>query len=769
MKGQYRIKYTQFSILLIAIMLVSLLAYYPAQAQKSYTYYVHKTSKLYTTSNSSKQFMRYVPINAKLKTTSKKTSKMVKVTYGGMSGYVFRSNLWTKRTVKTLYIHKTSYLYSSRDESKQRTWKIAINKALTTDSNLNYKMYHVNYKGKRGYVYKSNLSSYKTTIVKYVKKKSKQYKNYSRTKKYSGTIPLGTRLETQSPQSNKMFWVTYNGRKSYVYAVNLTNAELSYTYNNPVSDNTYGVVSVGGNHGIWDQPYGIKDAKSVGNIAQYERVPLNVLRESEVGGVVWYQVSVDGRTLGWIHKSIVQITSNMANDGSIPHLAVASVAKPDSFLYQSPGNGIITSLNIYANLRLKIDMIANNGEWVHIKKYTAGTSLGWARASDLSIQATSAGKALNVNYGATIASSKAPIFDDQDHFVGYSGQFNAAGRRVQINQEKQVENEERYRIAYNNHVIGWVISTALNLDNQTDSYQVVKNTGASIYNGQSNGEAPDTGLRLDSLSSYTNRMLEVIKTSGEWSFIKYNDWYGKMGKDIDLGWVRSSDLTGLRPGTDDFQPLFTAGGGNQQGLAYNPDLNLYYVGYDTGDGTGKIVAYDQNGNYKGSSAVSTFGHACALSYRDGKLYEVSSAGQKPILYEINPDPNNLSIEKTTTLTSFPYYVAMMTAKDSDTLILLTESVGGKDTFYEYTISTGKLTQTAKIDKIGVVQGMHYENGKLYFLANNYLTVLNANYAIEDRFQFSIPNGGTPQESEGLTMVNGKLAIGFADHTIYIQK
>ncbi|MCQ2009928.1 MAG: GW domain-containing glycosaminoglycan-binding protein [Sporolactobacillus sp.] len=767
MNGQSRIKYTQFSIILVAVLFLSLLSYYPAQAKKSYTYYVHKTSKLYTSSNSAKQFIRYVPINAKLKTTSKKTSKMVKVTYGGRSGYVFRSNLWTKRTTKTRYIHKTSYLYSSRDASKQRTWKIAINKKLTTDSNLNYKMYHVNYKGKRGYVYKSNLSPYKTTIVKYVKKKSKQYKNYSRTKRYSGTIPLGTRLETQSPQSNKLFWVSYKGRKSYVYAVNLTNAELSYTYNNPVAANTYGVVSTGGNHGIWDQPYGIKDAKSVGNIADYERVPLNVLRESEVGGVVWYQVSVDGRTLGWIHKSIVQLTSNTASDGSIPHLAVASVAKPNSFLYQSPGNGVITSLNIYANLRLKIDMIANNGEWVHIKKYTAGTSLGWARASDLSIQSTSAGKALNVNYGATIASSKAPIFDDQDHFVGYSGQFNADGRHVQINQEKQVENEERYRISYNNHVIGWVVSTALNLNNSTMSYQIVKNTGA-IYNGQSNGDAPDTGLALGSLSAYTNRMLEVIKTSGDWSFIKYNDWYGKMGKDIDLGWVRSSDLSGLRSGTADFRHLFTAGGGNQQGLAYNPDLGLYYVGYDTGDGTGKIVAYDQNGNYKGSSAVTTFGHACALSYIDGKLYEVSSAGQKPILHEINPDPNNLSITKTTTLTSFPYYVAMMTAKDSNTLILLTESVGGKDTFYEYTISTGKLTQTAQMNKMGIVQGMHYENGKLYFLANNYLTVLNGNYAIEDRFQFSIPNGGTPQESEGLTMVNGKLAIGFADHTIYIQ-
>lgn len=769
MKSRSSTKYMRFSLLMVAALLLSLLTYYPAQA-KTYTYYVHKTSKLYTNSGKSKQFMRYVPINAKLKTKSSRSKKMVKVTYGGMTGYVYRSNLWTKRTIVTLYIHKTSYLYSSRDNSKQRTWKIAINKKLTTDSNLNYKMYHVNYKGKRGYVYKVNLSRSKTTIVKYVKKKSKQYKNYEHTKRYSGYIPLGTRLETQSPQSNKMFWVTYKGRKSYVYAVNLQKDVLSYSYNNTLPDHTYGVVSKGGNHGIWDQPYGIDDgARSVGRISDYERVPLNVLREAKVGNVVWYQVSVDGRTLGWIHKSIVQVTSNTADDGSIPHIAVANVKNTSALLYTYPGSGIESSLNIYANLKLKIDRILDNGVWVHIKKYTAGTSLGWVRASDLYIQQTSAGKALKVNYGATIASSMAPIFDDNDHFVGYSGQFNADGRHVQINQEKKVENEERYRISYNNHAIGWVISTALNLNNPSyDRYRVVGNNGASIYNGQASGDAPNTNDAVGPLAAYSNRMLEVIKTWQDWSFIKYNDWYGSAGKDIDVGWVRNSDLANLRSGTEEFQGLFQTTGGNQQGLAYNSDLGIYYVGYDTGTGQGKIIAYDRSGKQLGTSKVEGFGHACALVYKGGKLYEVSSAGQKPVLHVINPDPNSLAVEKTITLNQFPYYVAMMAAKDDHTLLLLTESVGGKDTFYEYDLSTGHLEQTLQIDKMGIVQGLHYENGKLYFLANNYLTVLEGDKII-DRFQFSIPSRGTPEESEGLTMVDGKLAIGFRNHTIYIQQ
>ncbi|MCO7127184.1 GW domain-containing glycosaminoglycan-binding protein [Sporolactobacillus shoreicorticis] len=777
MNGQSRIQYTQFSIMLVVVMLLSLLSYYPAQAKKSYTYYVHKTSKLYTTSGKSKQFIRYVPINAKLKTTSKRSSKMVKITYGGLSGYVYRSNLWTKRTTKTRYIRKTSYLYSSRDASKQRIWKIAINKKITTDSNLNYKMYHVNYKGKRGYVYKSNLSSYKKAVVKYVKKKSKQYKNYSRTKRYSGTIPLGTRLETQSPQSNKLFWVSYKGRKSYVYAVNLTNAELSYTYNNAVAENTYGVISTGGNHGIWDQPYGIKDAKSVGKIAEYERVPLNVLRESAVGGVAWYQVSVDGNTLGWIHKDIVQVTSNMASDGSIPYLAVANVKNTTGSLYSAPNaSGLVSSLSIYANLKLKIDLV--DGDWVHIKKYTAGTSLGWVKASNLSIQAMKSERPLHVNYDATISSSKAPIFDDNGHFVGYSGQFNAGGRTVQINQEKQVENEERYRISYNHHVIGWVISSAIkNLRSATDpnGYRIVNNASAAIYDGQGNGEAPDTGVQIGSLNKYSTRMLEVIKNQGGWSFIKYNDWYGKSDKDIDIGWVENSSLGDIVNKTSEFKSLLAASNaGKQQGLAYDSKRDYYYVGYDLGNGLGKIVAYNRNGGIVKESGLMKLGHACALSYNpaDDKLYEVSSAGDRPVLNIIDPDSNGLSILKSTEIRGDIPYVAMMAVKDANTLILLTESFGD-DSFFTYNLKTGELSKRHSMQKMGVVQGLQYEDGKLYFLANNYLTVLDDSWTITDRFRFSIPDGA-PQESEGLTMGtdengNKKLVIGFADHNLYIEQ
>ncbi|MFT8319052.1 MAG: GW domain-containing glycosaminoglycan-binding protein [Sporolactobacillus sp.] len=764
------------SSLAVFLLIAGLFSYFPVEAKSTHTYYVHRTSKLYSSSTSG-SFSRYVPVNAKLSTSSKRTSKRYKVTYNGQTGYVYRSNLWSRRTTVTRYIHKNSYLYYSRDKSQGHLQKIYVNKSLTTDSNLNSTMYHVNYKGKRGYVYKVNLSTGKTPVTKFVVKASRRYKNYSHTSRYSGTIPVNTVLTTTSPQSNKLFWVNYNGRGCYVYAVNLGNEKLNYSYNNPVTANTYGVVSTGGNHGIWDQPYGIDGAKSVGNIADYERVPLTVLAESKVGSTVWYQVAVDGNTLGWIHKSIVQITSDAAADGSIPHLAVANVSNTQGSLYQSPSGGMISSLNIYANLKLKIDMIADNGQWVHVKKYTAGTSLGWVKASDLNIQDVNSSTTLNVDYTATIASSSAPIFDDQSHFVGYSGEFNASDRSIQIGKEKQVENEEMYRISYNHHVIGWVRSNAIDLDNTVKndaSFQkVINNT--DIFNSSQDGNSADTGQKIGSLSDYQNRMLEVIKQNDGYSFIKYNDWFEEKGKDIDIGWVSNESLEPLINKTTSFNYLFRAyeenkipEDKNQQGIAYNPDDDVYYVGYDDGNGQGHIVEYtNQNGQYKPANSINgAFGHDCALSYANGYLYEVSSAGTDPVLNKINTD--TMKVEKSVTLTGFPY-IAMLAAKDNGQLILLTESFGD-DTFYTINPDSPNKSDVKKIDKMGVVQGLQYYNGNLYFLANNYLTVLNDSFGIENRFRFSIPANGTPQESEGLTVnKNGKLTIGFADHSVYQQQ
>lgn len=768
------------SSLIVFLLLVSLFSYYSADAQSKRTYYVHRTSKLYA-SASSGNFIRYVPVNAQLTTASKKSSKRYRVTYNGQTGYVYRVNLSARRTTVTRYIAKTSYLYTSRDASKSRIQKIAVDKSLTTDSNLNSTMYHVNYKGKRGYVYRVNLSTGKTPITKFVAKTSRIYKNYSHTKRYATTIPVQTQLTTTSPQSNRLFWISYRGIHGYVYASNLGSNQQYY--NNTIPSGATGYMSAGGNHGIWSKPYGLYGASDIGKAADYVNVPLSIKQESKVGSTVWIQIAYNGRILGWVHKDIVQDVS--------PHLSFARVLNVSGRIYNAPNGNNTSNLTLlpYAQLKLKIDEISNDGQWAHIRKFTAGTNLGWVHASDLkiteAIDDSGNGKLINVHYGVSITDSEGAVFDSSIKFQGYLNQYLNGGNLAVI-KEQLIGNEEMYNLSQNGQSIGWVRSNTIRIDKPVLGYSYYSNTSDSdplIYNGNSDGNAPDLSSNLGHLSQYSNRMLEVIATdeNKEYSLVKYNDWYDTDGNDIDLGWVKSDNLSTVSELTDDFGSMielkFDGLNRNQQGLAYNDNKKIYYVGYDTGNGSGEIVPFAyKNGILEPSpdglpTLPGSFGHTCALSYYDGKLYEVSSAGEKPVLYTIDASTMKLirpAADSGAKITSDGYgvildtnYISMMAVKDSNTLIFLTQS-NGNDAYYYYQINPAKkIKEIDKSSAMGVVQGLQYDpdHQMLYYLANNYLVVMDdsKDLSIVKRYHFSFP--GSEQESEGLTLANGQLTIG----------
>ncbi|MGG0788094.1 DUF4352 domain-containing protein [Peribacillus simplex] len=67
------------------------------EATTSYSYYVKISSNLYSSTAKSKKILNTIPINMKLKTSSVKSSKMYKVSYLGKTGYVYASNLSTKK------------------------------------------------------------------------------------------------------------------------------------------------------------------------------------------------------------------------------------------------------------------------------------------------------------------------------------------------------------------------------------------------------------------------------------------------------------------------------------------------------------------------------------------------------------------------------------------------------------------------------------------------------------------------------------------------
>lgn len=706
--------------------------------------------------------IRYLPINARLKTYSKSSSTMYKVYYtaanGTISGYVYRANLSGRLTTVYLYIKKPANLYTSTSSSKKRKTTISINSTVSTTSNLNSSMYYVHYYGSTGYVYAGNLSTGKTAVTKYVKSSSRQYKNYGHTSYYSGYIPVDTKLTTTSPQSNRLYWVDYNHHGTYVYAANLSDQPTvvtKYTKNYSKLYRQYGQ-SRGFSTAI---PAGVKLTTTS---PQYD--PL-------------FWVSYDNQS-GYVYAS--NLTSSEV-PLQIPTWQYKTVSNGSGYIYNQPtddgnqriisGDGKPEQLSVFNGIRLYVDKTATlNGEtWYEIRK-PVGNYIGWTKSSDLTDAAQpnpNTASLFNYLTYATVTKTGYPIFDlnpDQPaSFKGYSDAYY--GQNVLITKSEAVEGYTMYYL----DGIGWIDGDAVDVPGvRPISFKTVKNPNQGIF------QSSDLQNRSGSLSDYQNNMLEVINQKDGQDLIKINYWYDQPERDIFLGWVNNSDLNDIQDVSGDFSKIFQADTSmNQQGLAYGD--GYYYVGYDTGGNYGRILKYDSNGNKVGESGTLPLGHACSLSYYNGKLYEAAVINNQTIINVINPD--NFALERQINTTIGGTY--MMAVKDSGDpnhdpeFILLKE--GSSDTFL-YIKNDGSLDQSVSIPQMGVAQGMQYDNGKIYYLANNYLTVIDEatllkpdnSSAIEHSYYFGLPQD-SPSEAEGLTMNgNSQLVIGVGHHQIFQQ-
>lgn len=722
--------------------------------------------------------IRYLPVNARLKTYSSRYSRMYKVYYsaanGTVSGYVYRANLWSRLTTVYKYIKKPANLYTGTSSSKRRKLTISINSTISTTSNLNSSMYYVHYYGSTGYVYAGNLSTGKTAVTKYVRSSSKQYKNYGHTSYYGGYIPVDTKLTTTSPQSNRLYWVNYNHHGCYVYASNLSNSPTvitKYTKNFSRLYRQYG--QTGGFSAAI--PTGVKITTTS---PQYDRL---------------FQVSYDNKS-GYVYAS--NLTGSEV-PLQIPTWQYKYVSNPNGFIYNQPtdddnqrikdGKGYFEQLNVFNGIRLYVDKTATlNGEtWYEIRK-PVGNYIGWAKSSDLTDAAqlgpNTASLFNNLTY-ATVTKSGYPIFNlspgKPAEFVRYSDAYY--GQTVLIRQSEAVEGYTMYYL----DGIGWIDGNAVDVPGvRPISFKTVKNPDQGIF------QSSDLQNRNGSLSlrDYQNNMLEVIQQDATKSkdLIKINYWYDQPERDIFLGWVNDSDLNNLQDVSGNFHQIFTADTSmNQQGLAYGD--GYYYVGYDTGGNYGTILKYDSNGRYVGKSGTLPLGHACSLSYYNGKLYEAAVINNQTIINVINP--NDLTSEGT--ITPVDTYgnpfggTYMMAVKDSgdsnhDPEFILLQEGSNKDTFIYFDSQNAKQGQVsekkeAAIPQMGVAQGMQYDNGKIYYLANNYLTEIDEatllkpgnSGAIEHSYHFGLPQD-SPSEAEGLTMNGDKLAIGVGHHQIFEQ-
>ncbi|RYL95169.1 hypothetical protein EWI07_03895 [Sporolactobacillus sp. THM7-4] len=212
-----------------------------------------------------------------------------------------------------------------------------------------------------------------------------------------------------------------------------------------------------------------------------------------------------------------------------------------------------------------------------------------------------------------------------------------------------------------------------------------------------------------------------------------------------------------------FKPLFHLNNKyNLQSFTYNN--GIYYVGYDIGNNKGMIIAYNQNGHEIGRTSLLPTGHTAGLDYFNQKIY-VANGGSKPsIIFIVNFEKSKI----VRVINASKYgHGALIAVKDKNVIILHTAIHKGQDEhIFSFIDNYGKRLKKFTLHGLGMAQGMDYKDGIIYFYSDNKITLINE----KGKVLKSILLNNFQGESEGLTIVNGKLVIGFNhNNRLYVSE
>lgn len=164
---------------------------------------------------------------------------------------------------------------------------------------------------------------------------------------------------------------------------------------------------------------------------------------------------------------------------------------------------------------------------------------------------------------------------------------------------------------------------------------------------------------------------------------------------------------------------------NMQGLTYYN--GYFYIGFDMGGGSGKIVKFDGAGKKIAETPLLSLGHCAELSYIHNKdnILVANGGGLNPThVYEVNfasgtiiADMNFESLG-TSALVSYDnqnHYIILHTAQGGD---------AANPTFNIIDYATRDILKTFTIPNQGTPQGLEVLNNQIYLYTNNKITVID---------------------------------------------
>lgn len=312
-----------------------------------------------------------------------------------------------------------------------------------------------------------------------------------------------------------------------------------------------------GRHDIYTIPGYTEGNRAIAKSASYLNKKVRIIQEKVTNRATWAQISLDGKTIGWMNKKGLTIhydtiTSTKAVDID------AKVMEGRHDIYTVPGytqgNEIIGKSSEYLNQEVKIvqEKIAKDrATWALLAKN--GKTIGWMNKKGLEILRVNYADVITssrlVHYEATITKGSQPVYSAP----GFTSGANEVGKTtdylnklVRVTQEKVTDRATWMEISIDGKAIGWVNQTNLTLRYDTISSSKLIHYDAIITAGHHDvysvpGYTQNNEI-LTKSAPYVNKKVQIIeeKITNRAAWLKFSV-NGKV-----IGWMNKNGVA-LQP------------------------------------------------------------------------------------------------------------------------------------------------------------------------------------------------------------------------------
>ncbi|MHC5280681.1 GW domain-containing glycosaminoglycan-binding protein [Listeria kieliensis] len=297
------------------------------------------------------------------------------------------------------------------------------------------------------------------------------------------------------------------------------------------------------NTAIYSAPVGSAAATSVGNLSTYSGKQMRLVREAKAGSTVSSQISVNGKVIGWVNNSALNIFYKSANEKAVSLKRMAKATSQSEGYYMLPVAESVdkrgTLKDIYGKeLTVDREVTVDDVVWQRMKD--GSKLLGWTKASNLGV-APSYNKVI-WSYArvktANTAIYSAPVGSAAAISVGNLSSYS--GKQIRLIREAKVGSTISSQISVEGKLIGWVNNSALNVFYKSSMEKIisvkrtVKNTNGVYYQLP----VPEPVDRKGTLAAYAGKTLtvdrEVTVDGAVWNRMKDGS--------VIVGWTLASNL-----------------------------------------------------------------------------------------------------------------------------------------------------------------------------------------------------------------------------------